>query len=77
MLAKTLLFPFLAVLALMAAPVQAVETADFQSLPLNQVLQELLMKSGGFIPSVDYQTPPGDSLEQYRCYLRLLDEYTR
>jgi hypothetical protein len=36
-----------------------------------------LMKSGGFIPSVDHQTPPGVSLEQYRCYLRLLDEYTR
>jgi hypothetical protein len=36
-----------------------------------------LMKSGGFIPSVDHQTPPGVSLEQYRCYLKLLDEYTR
>ena len=36
-----------------------------------------LMKTGGFIPSVDHQTPPGVSLEQYRCYLRLLDEYTR
>ena len=36
-----------------------------------------LMKSGGFIPSVDHQTPPGVSLDQYRCYLRLLDEYTR
>ena len=35
-----------------------------------------LMKSGGFIPSVDHQTPPGVSLEQYRCYLRLLREYT-
>lgn len=34
-----------------------------------------LMKTGGFIPSVDHQTPPGVSLEQYRCYLRLLDEY--
>jgi hypothetical protein len=33
------------------------------------------MKTGGFIPSVDHQTPPGVSLEQYRCYLRLLDEY--
>ena len=75
--AKTLLLPFLAVLASMAAPAHAVETADFQSLPLNQVRQEPLMKSGGFIPSVDYKTPPGDSLDQYRCYLRLLDEYTR
>ena len=34
-----------------------------------------LMKSGGFIPSVDHQTPPGVSLEEYRVYLRLLDEY--
>lgn len=36
-----------------------------------------LMKSGGFIPSVDHQTPPGVSLEAYRLYLRLLEEYTR
>ena len=36
-----------------------------------------LMKTGGFIPSVDHQTPPGVSLEQYRCYLRLLDEFTK
>lgn len=35
-----------------------------------------LMKSGGFIPSVDHQTPPGVSLEQYRCFLKLLREYT-
>jgi hypothetical protein len=34
-----------------------------------------LMKSGGFLPSVDHQTPPGVSLEQYRTYLRLLSEY--
>lgn len=34
-----------------------------------------LVGSGGFIPSVDHQTPPGFSLEQYRVYLRLLDEY--
>ena len=34
------------------------------------------MRSGGFIPSVDHQTPPGVSLEQYRTYLRLLSEYT-
>jgi len=36
-----------------------------------------LMKTGGFIPSVDHQTPPGVSLEQYRVYLRLLEEHTR
>ncbi len=35
-----------------------------------------LMKTGGFIPSVDHQTPPGVSLEQYHSYLRLLKEYT-
>ena len=35
-----------------------------------------LMKTGGFIPSVDHQTPPGVSLDQYRVYLRLLEEYT-
>jgi uroporphyrinogen-III decarboxylase len=35
-----------------------------------------LMRSGGFIPSVDHQTPPHVSLEEYRLYLRLLDEYT-
>lgn len=35
-----------------------------------------LMKQGGFIPSVDHQTPPGVSLEQYRVFLRLLKEYT-
>lgn len=36
-----------------------------------------LMKTGGFIPSVDHQTPPGVSLEEYRRYLRLLEEFTR
>ncbi|MHC4478994.1 MAG: uroporphyrinogen decarboxylase family protein [Planctomycetota bacterium] len=35
-----------------------------------------LMRGGGFIPSVDHQTPPGVSLEEYRCYLRLLEEYS-
>lgn len=35
-----------------------------------------VMKSGGYIPSVDHQTPPGVSLEQYRIYRRLLDEFT-
>ncbi len=34
------------------------------------------MRQGGFVPSVDHQTPPGVSLEQYRTYLRLLWEYT-
>lgn len=35
-----------------------------------------LMEHGGFIPSVDHQTPPGVSLDQYGIYLRLLNEYT-
>jgi uroporphyrinogen-III decarboxylase len=36
-----------------------------------------LMKSGRYIPSVDHQTPPHVTVEQYRVYRRLLDEYTR
>jgi uroporphyrinogen-III decarboxylase len=35
-----------------------------------------VMRSGGFIPSVDHQTPPGVSLSQYRDFLELLREYT-
>jgi hypothetical protein len=35
-----------------------------------------LMKTGGFISSVDHQTPPSVSLDQYRIFLKLLDEYT-
>lgn len=35
-----------------------------------------IVRSGGFIPSVDHQTPPGVSLEHYRTYLRLLQEYS-
>jgi hypothetical protein len=35
-----------------------------------------LMKSGGFIPSVDHQTPPHVTIHQYHLYRRLLDEYT-
>jgi uroporphyrinogen-III decarboxylase len=35
-----------------------------------------VMKTGGFIPSVDHQTPPDVSLENYRIFLRLLHEYT-
>lgn len=35
-----------------------------------------VMKVGGFIPSVDHQTPPNVSLEDYHCYLGLLKEYT-
>jgi hypothetical protein len=35
------------------------------------------MKSGGYIPSVDHQTPPGVSLDNYRIYIRLFEEYAR
>ena len=35
-----------------------------------------VMRSGGYIPSVDHQTPPNVTIEQYRLYRRLLDEYT-
>jgi len=34
-----------------------------------------VMRQGGYIPSVDHQTPPEVSLEQYHLYLRLLQEY--
>ena len=34
-----------------------------------------VMKSGGYIPSVDHQTPPGVSLENYMIYIRLFKEY--
>lgn len=34
-----------------------------------------VMRQGGFLPSVDHQTPPGVTLDNYRIYLRLLREY--
>ncbi len=34
-----------------------------------------VMRHGGYIPSVDHQTPPEVSLDQYRQYLELLREY--
>lgn len=34
-----------------------------------------VMKMGGYIPSVDHQTPPDVSLENYRIYVSLLKEY--
>ena len=34
-----------------------------------------VMRTGGFINSVDHQTPPGVSLENYRIYIGLLEEY--
>lgn len=36
-----------------------------------------VMRSGGYIPSVDHQTPPGVSLENYRIYIRLFEEYAK
>jgi len=45
--------------------------------PIRDEFERLLpaMKKGGFIPSVDHQTPPGVSLQQYHIFLRLLKEY--
>jgi len=45
---------------------------------IRQEFERLLpvMRSGGYIPSVDHQTPPEVSLEDYLLYLRLLREYT-
>ena len=34
-------------------------------------------RQGGFIISVDHQTPPGVSLEDYRLYLHLFQEYAQ
>ena len=35
------------------------------------------MQSKHFIPSVDHQTPPDVSIDNYRIYVRLLNEYAR
>src|SRR3989339_625633 len=35
-----------------------------------------VMTQGGYIPSVDHQTPPDVSLANYRIYLQLLNEYS-
>ncbi len=34
-----------------------------------------VMRSGGYIPSVDHQTPPDVSLDNYHIYVSLLHEY--
>lgn len=36
-----------------------------------------VMKQGGYLPSVDHQTPPGVSLHNYSIYVKLLNEYCR
>ncbi len=45
--------------------------------PIRREFERLMpaMRSSRFIPSVDHQTPPGVSIEDYRLYLRLLAEY--
>ena len=35
-----------------------------------------VMKSGGYIASVDHQTPPEVTLENYKIYVRLFKEYS-
>jgi uroporphyrinogen-III decarboxylase len=44
---------------------------------MQQEFERLLpvMKSGGFIPSCDHQTPPEVSLENYKIYIKLMKEY--
>ncbi len=46
---------------------------------IRQEFERLLpvMRQGGFIPSVDHQTPPGVSLADYETYIRLFAEYAR
>ena len=34
-----------------------------------------VMRTGGYVPSVDHNTPPGVSLQNYRTYIRLFREY--
>jgi len=36
-----------------------------------------VMRSGGYIPSMDHQTPPGVTLENYKAYVRLFGEYAK
>jgi len=45
--------------------------------PMRAEFERLLpvMRSGGFIPSVDHQTPPGVSLGNFKIYVRLFREY--
>ena len=38
-------------------------------------IEEPVMQSGGYIPSVDHQTPPEVSLENYKIYVKLFKEY--
>lgn len=44
---------------------------------IRQEFERLLptMRQGGFIASVDHQTPPGVSFDQYKVYMKVLFEY--
>jgi hypothetical protein len=44
---------------------------------MRQEFERLLpaMRSGGYVPSCDHQTPPAVSVADYRLYRRLLEEY--
>lgn len=36
-----------------------------------------VMKSGGYTPCTDHHVPPGVSLENYRIYIKLFEQYSR
>ena len=38
---------------------------------------EPVIRSGGFIPSVDHQTPPAVSFDDYKCYMELFKEFSK
>jgi hypothetical protein len=49
------------------------------TVPTCHELERLMpaIESGGYVPPVDHQTPPGVSLESYRTYLGLFAEYAK
>ena len=49
----------------------------FGETAMRQEFERILpaMRRGRYIPSVDHQTPPDVSLENYRIYVKLLKEY--
>ncbi len=46
---------------------------------MRQEFERLLpaIRSERYVPSVDHQTPPDVSMEQYRVYVKLLKEYAK
>ena len=36
-----------------------------------------VMRSSRYIPSVDHQTPPGVSFEEYKLYVKIFEEYCK